>query len=63
MANKEKISLMRQYEGYEAELDKLLSKKGKLTKEEDDRRRELVSLLKSTGSKLGQMDPNDGQNP
>ncbi len=63
MANKEKLSLMRQYEGYEAELDKLLSKKGKLTKEEDDRRRELVSLLQSTGSKLGQMDPNDGQNP
>lgn len=63
MANKEKMSLMRQYKGYEAELDKLLSKKGKLTKEEDDRRRELVSLLKSTGSKLGQMDPDDGQNP
>ena len=50
---KKRTLLQAQREDAEKELDKLLSKKGKLSLEEDKRRRELKKTLIRLGSELG----------
>jgi len=66
MENKAKRkSLMNQFNGYEREYNTLMSNipKGGLSKEDDDRRRELQLMLRQLGSDLGQMEPADKQFP
>jgi len=66
MENKAKRkSLMNQFNGYEREYNTLMSNipKGGLSKEDDDRRRELELLMRQTATDLGTMKRPDKQNP
>jgi len=66
MENKGKRkSLMNQFNKYEREYNTLMSNipKGGLSKEDDDRRRELELLMRQTATDLGTMKRPDTQNP
>ena len=58
-------SLMNKYNALEMEYEKLMNNipKGGLSKEDDDRRRELQLMLRQLGSDLGEMEPDDKQFP
>lgn len=65
MMKEKRKSLMNQYNALEMEYEKLMNNipKGGLSKEDDDRRRELQLMLRQLGSDLGEMEPDDKQFP